>query len=145
PILFYERGQPYYEFTNFAPYTVEFDGKVYPTSEHLFQAYKFLNTRPELAERIRSAPSPREALEEATRMRKLQRSDWFDVNIGVMEQLLEAKFTQHTTLRDLLLGTGEREIVEASPVDAFWGFGKDRQGRNELGKALMRLRDKLRK
>jgi hypothetical protein len=39
-ILFYHRDQPYYEFTNFALYPVRYDGKVYPTSEHLFQSLK---------------------------------------------------------------------------------------------------------
>ena len=40
-------------------------------------------------------PTPREALEEATRLRKLQRPDWFDVNINVMDKVLEAKFMQN--------------------------------------------------
>jgi len=39
-IKFYYKGQPYYEFTNFAPYGVTYKGKRYPTSEHLFQAFK---------------------------------------------------------------------------------------------------------
>jgi hypothetical protein len=37
---FYHKGQPYYEFTNFAPYDIIHKGKRYPTSEHLFQAFK---------------------------------------------------------------------------------------------------------
>lgn len=49
-------------------------------------------------------------------MRKLRRDDWLDVNIEAMDQVLEAKFTQHPALRDMLLGTGDRELVEASPV-----------------------------
>jgi hypothetical protein len=39
-INFYHKGEPYYEFTNFAPYKVTYEGKSYPTSEHLFQAFK---------------------------------------------------------------------------------------------------------
>ena len=39
-ISFYRKGEPYYEFTNFAPYDVIHKGKRYPTSEHLFQALK---------------------------------------------------------------------------------------------------------
>ncbi|KAH9830119.1 uncharacterized protein C8Q71DRAFT_727638 [Rhodofomes roseus] len=143
-ILFYHRDEPYYEFTNFAPYAINWDGHTYPTAEHLFQAHKFMSTRADLAERIRRLHSSRAALEEAGRLRRLQRTDWFDVNIGVMDAVLEAKFTQHLKLRDLLLSTGHRELVEDSPVDSFWGWGNDCKGRNELGKALMRLRDKLR-
>ncbi|GJE95790.1 NADAR family protein [Phanerochaete sordida] len=145
PILFYHRDDPYYEFTNFSPHAVEFEGKIYPTSEHLFQAHKFLPARPDLADRIRRTRSPRAALEEATRLRRVQRRDWYDVNIAMMDVVLERKFTQDARLKALLLDTGERELVEDSPVDSFWGCGADGHGRNELGKALVRLRDKLRR
>lgn len=143
-ILFYHRGQPYYEFTNFSPHEVVFEGRTYPTAEHLFQAHKFLPTYPQLAERIRELPSSRAALQEATRLSEYRRKDWFDVNITVMDTVLEAKFTRHSYLRRMLLGTGDSVLIENSPIDAFWGVGQDGKGRNELGKALMRLRDKLR-
>ncbi|KZT64767.1 DUF1768-domain-containing protein [Daedalea quercina L-15889] len=145
PILFYHRNESYYEFTNFAPSPIHWaDGKTYPTAEHLFQAHKFMPTRADLAERIRKLHTPREALDEAGRLRRLQRPDWFDVNVDIMDEILKAKFTQHQGLRGLLLSTGDRDIVEDSPVDSFWGWGHDREGRNELGKALVRLREKLR-
>ena len=89
----------------------------------MFQASKFLDANPQFAESIRTAPSARAAFEEASRMRRHQRSDWFKVNISVMENILEAKFSQHSYLRDMLLGTGDREIIEASPVSAIDSFG----------------------
>lgn len=58
-------------------------------------------------------------------------------------------------LRELLLGTGERELVEASPGDRIWGIGftaakaeragRERWGLNLLGKALMVVREELRR
>lgn len=39
-ILFYHKQDPYYGFTNFSPHNVRYNGKVYPTSEHLFQSFK---------------------------------------------------------------------------------------------------------
>jgi ribA/ribD-fused uncharacterized protein len=60
-----------------------------------------------------------------------------------MDRVLELKFDQHPDLALLLVSTGHSELIEDSPVDSFWGVGKDRQGRNELGKALMRLRNRL--
>ncbi len=75
--------------------------------------------------------------------------------------VLHAKFTQHDDLRKKLLETGNRELIEDSPVsvnwfldgdlawlnagqeDVFWGIGRSSEGRNELGKALMRLRGRL--
>jgi ribA/ribD-fused uncharacterized protein len=60
-----------------------------------------------------------------------------------MDRILELKFRQHSRLADLLASTGYAELIEDSPVDAFWGVGEDGQGRNELGKALMRLRERM--
>jgi ribA/ribD-fused uncharacterized protein len=63
------------------------------------------------------------------------------------------KATGGKTLRELLLETGDREIVEASPFDRIWGIGfaadkaeanRDRWGLNLLGKALMEVRRQLR-
>ncbi|KAH9830124.1 DUF1768-domain-containing protein [Rhodofomes roseus] len=144
-IVFYHRDEPFFEFTNFAQSPIQWNGHWYPTAEHLFQAHKFMSTQPELAERIRHLPSARAAREEARRYRRFQRTDWFDVNVSIMEKILEAKFTQHPRLRDTLLGTADSMLIEGSPVDSFWGSGADGQGRNELGKALMRLRDELRR
>jgi ribA/ribD-fused uncharacterized protein len=100
----------------------------------VFQAHKFLDHRPELAERIRNLRSAREAL---------QGADWFDINLGAMDRVLELKFSQHLRLADMLYNTGDAELVEDSPTDSFWGIGEDGQGRNELGKALMRLRSRM--
>lgn len=57
------------------------------------------------------------------------------------------------SLRMWLLATGERELVEASPLDSIWGIGfaerdaganRQRWGQNLLGKALMEVRKRLR-
>ncbi|KAI0047872.1 DUF1768-domain-containing protein, partial [Auriscalpium vulgare] len=141
-IYFYNRGDPYFEFTNFSDHHIIYENHHYPTAEHLFQAMKFLDHKPDLAEHIRRLPTARAARTEAARLRKHQRRDWFDVNVGMMDGVLAAKFTQHGELRHLLLGTGTSELIEDSRVsdDAFWGVGPEGDGRNELGKALMRLR-----
>ncbi|KAI0254487.1 DUF1768-domain-containing protein, partial [Lactifluus subvellereus] len=144
PICFYHRRKPFFEFTNFSLHSVEYEGKIYPTAEHLFQALKFMTTDPALAEHIRTQPTARAARTEAGSRRAYQRQDWFDVNVEAMDAVLYAKFTQHGDLREKLLGTGMRELIEDSPDDSFWGIGRDGQGRNELGKALMRLRGRLR-
>jgi ribA/ribD-fused uncharacterized protein len=65
-----------------------------------------------------------------------------------------AKFGQHAGLRQFLLGTGDRVLVEASPRDTIWGIGlaagderaagPDRwRGLNLLGFALMEVRQRL--
>lgn len=59
------------------------------------------------------------------------------------------KFTQDARLMELLMSTGDRMLVEASPTDRVWGIGFDeisamanisRWGENRLGKALMTTR-----
>ncbi|KAL2174699.1 uncharacterized protein P884DRAFT_208233 [Thermothelomyces heterothallicus CBS 202.75] len=61
---------------------------------------------------------------------------------------------ESVSIRELLLRTGDREIVEASPLDRIWGIGfsaakaesmRKRWGLNLLGKALMAVREELRK
>jgi len=143
PIYFYDSDKPYYEFTSFSDYSVEYHGLVYPTAEHLFQAFKFMRSDPALAERIRKLPTPRMAQQEARKEAHRQRADWLDINVAIMDKVLDRKFSQHRSLRHMLRNTGSRELIEDSPVDWFWGIGSDGKGRNELGKALMRLRERL--
>ncbi|KAF7321664.1 DUF1768 domain-containing protein [Mycena kentingensis (nom. inval.)] len=144
-ILFYHKTDPHYGFTNFSAHPVIYDNKRYPTSEHLFQSFKFMPHRPKLAEHIRlCSERPSVAFSEARRFAPEVRSDWKDVNIQMMDIALWHKFTQHESLRRELLATEDAELVEDSDKDAFWGVGADRKGRNELGKALERLRSKLR-
>ncbi|KIJ66838.1 hypothetical protein HYDPIDRAFT_108754 [Hydnomerulius pinastri MD-312] len=145
PILFYEKSAPFYEFTNFSAHDIQYKGKRYPTSEHLFQSFKFLDDHPEIAERIRKCGErPMLAFDEAHRYQSWVRADWRQVNVEKMEFALRLKFTQHPDLKAMLLGTGDAELIEDSPRDYFWGVGADHTGRNELGKALVRLRDELR-
>ena len=65
-----------------------------------------------------------------------------------------AKFSTHSELKDYLLNTGDRILVEASPVDSIWGIGLAEddpacenpnlwKGSNLLGFALMAVRDQL--
>ncbi|KZT01543.1 DUF1768-domain-containing protein, partial [Laetiporus sulphureus 93-53] len=140
-ILFYHKDEPHYGFTNFSPHSVTYEGKRYPTSEHLFQSFKFQRRWPGLAEHIRTCSDrPSVAFSEARRFQPQVRSDWLEVNIGKMDVTLWHKFTQHRALRGELLATGDAELVEDSDKDSFWGIGADGKGRNELGKALERLR-----
>ncbi|KAH9481194.1 N-glycosidase YbiA [Psilocybe cubensis] len=144
-ILFYHKHDPHYGFTNFSPHPVIYNGKKYPTSEHLFQSFKFQQHRPNLAEHIRTCSErPSVAFSEARRFQPEVRPDWKQVNIEKMDETLFYKFTQHADLQAELLATGDAELIEDSDKDAFWGVGADRKGRNELGKCLERLRAKLR-
>ena len=143
PILFYNRGEPYYQFTNFFEASVEIDGKFWLTTEHYFQAQKFVATP--YVEYIRRLSRAREAFEFARipGVSRWRRNDWENVKIDIMKKALLAKFSQHPYLCRLLLDTRKRKLIEHSPHDSFWGDGGDGSGRNELGKLLMDIRTVL--
>ncbi|KAJ7614087.1 hypothetical protein FB45DRAFT_937912 [Roridomyces roridus] len=144
-ILFYHKTDPHYGFTNFSPHPVHYDNKMYPTSEHLFQSFKFEQHRPDIAEHIRTCSHRATvALAQARRYQSDVRPDWKNINVEVMDLVLWQKFTQHPSLKQELLATGDAELVENSDKDSFWGIGANKQGQNELGKALERVRAKLR-
>ena len=74
------------------------------------------------------------------------RSDWEQVKDDVMRTALRAKFTQHQDLKELLLSTGNAEIVEASPTDSYWGNATRKDGSegfNKLGLLLMEIREEI--
>ena len=66
------------------------------------------------------------------------------MKVEVMRRAIDAKFRQHDELRELLLSTGDEELIEETDEDAFWGCGSDGRGRNMLGRLLMELRERLR-
>ena len=142
PISFYSTRDPYGAFSNFAPYPITLKGRVWPTSEHYFQAQKFLGTPHE--EEIRLTKSPTIAARMGRSRARPLRSDWDAVKDEIMLEAVRAKFTQHPALRELLLGTGTARIVEHTSRDRYWGDGGDGSGENRLGQILMRVRDELR-
>ena len=143
PIRFYNRGEPYYEFTNFFSAPIFLDGKVWPTTEHYFQAQKFIGTP--FAEVIRNFEAPRQAfdLSRNPAVSRWRRKDWDEVKMDIMRKALLAKFTQYYSLRQSLLGTKDKMLIEHSPHDKFWGNGGDDSGENHLGMLLMELRFEL--
>lgn len=145
-IYFYNAGQPYYEFTNFYASPVTIDGKLWPTTEHYFQAQKY-PSNVGLQERIRKAATPREAFN-ITREPGNDRfkvPNWDVIKYDVMLKAVRNKFNQLAHLKDLLLKTGNAILVEnAGPNDSVWGAGGDYMGTNHLGRILMHVRDELR-
>jgi len=141
-INFYSVNDDFGEFSNFAPYPVFIGNLVWPTSEHYFQAQKFVDS--DYRERIRSVESPMEAAKLGRSRKKKLRTDWESVKDDVMRVALEAKFTQHEDLTELLLSTEFSLIVEHTKNDRYWGDGGDGTGKNVLGKLLVELREELR-
>jgi hypothetical protein len=141
-INFYNSDAPFYEFTNFQQnYPINLDGRMWPTTEHYFQAQKFVGSP--LEEHIRRLPSPRQAFDAARSNANSKRRDWETVKDSIMYKAVKAKFTQHVSLKNLLLGTQNKKLVEHTSTDKYWGDGGDGSGKNQLGKTLMFVRNEL--
>jgi len=141
-IIFYRVNELCGEFSNLAPYPIELKGKIWPTSEHYFQAQKFAGTDHE--EAVRLAKSPMVAARMGRSRERPLRADWETVKDNIMREAVRAKFSQHPSLRSLLLQTGDAELIEHSKNDDYWADGGDGSGKNRLGQLLMELRANLR-
>jgi nicotinamidase/pyrazinamidase len=141
-IKFYKVGDPYGEFSNFAPFPIELDGKVWPTSEHYFQAQKFPGTG--YAEKIRLTASPSTAAKLGRSRRYPLRADWEEVKDEIMYRAVLAKVLQHERMQRKLLATGTATLIEHTKNDRYWADGGDGTGRNMLGIILMQIRAELR-
>ena len=130
----------FYVFNNFSAHAIEFQGKLYPTSEHAYQAAKC--TDPHGREEIRNARSPIEAKNLANgRYRPARDPEWDSKKVAILEEILRAKLAQHREAQEALRDSGDEDIVENSPTDYFWGEGADGSGKNMLGKLWMKIRN----
>lgn len=133
------RGEEYGCFSNFSPHGITVNGKKYYTSEHYYQSKKYEGT--EYEEKLRlCSPRPMDVYKMAKDKTLPLRKDWEQVKEDVMRDALKTKFTQHPQLKKKLIETGDKEIIEDSPYDTYWGIGKDGTGKNRLGHLLMELR-----
>ncbi|MEU1819603.1 NADAR family protein [Streptomyces roseifaciens] len=136
-----------------SPFTV--DGTVYATAEHWMMAGKarlFADAEAE-AEAI-AASHPKQAKDAGRKVRGFDEETWRQHRFELVVEGSVHKFAQDAALSAYLLGTGERVLVEASPLDRVWGIGlaadDERsqdparwQGDNLLGFALMEARQRL--
>lgn len=129
-----------YEFlSNFYPSPIDVDGIEFPTVENAFQARKveLYHQRLEFAD---LTPGQAKRLGRKVKLR----DGWNDMRIDVMEELLRIKFS-NPFLRQLLIDTGNRILIEGNNWnDTFWGMCNG-QGQNHLGILLMKIRKELKK
>lgn len=126
--------------SNFHPAEVEFDGIIYPTVEHAYQAAKTFNTTEREVIQHMETPGAAKRYGRGVELR----SDWEWVKVDIMTLLCRRKFSQ-PDLREQLLATGDALLVEGNNHgDRFWGVYNG-SGRNELGQILMEIRDECRK
>jgi ribA/ribD-fused uncharacterized protein len=128
------------------------DGVQFATAEHYLmwrKAKLFGDDRAAAA--ILAVPHPHAAKALGRQVIGFEQQAWQQHRYGIVVAGNVAKFGQHPELCRYLLGTGERVLVEASPVDPIWGIGLAANdpavddpsrwlGLNLLGFALMQVR-----
>ncbi|MEN0062907.1 MAG: NADAR family protein [Myxococcota bacterium] len=136
-----------------SPFTVDDDE--YATAEHFMMAEKArLFEDATMREAILSTDDPGKAKAFGRKVRNFQDTVWNAERFDVVVRGNVAKFEQNPELRDFLMATGRRVLVEASPRDRIWGIGMGAsnpdaghpsawRGKNLLGFALMVVRSNL--
>ena len=145
-VFFYE--QDFYVLSNFSAFTLNWKGKRFDTSEAAYHWEKFIGNDYDhdwIRKSILLAPSAHEAFKLAEQYEELRRKDWNDVRVDIMYRILKAKAEQHEYVRRKLLATGDRELIEDSWRDSFWGWGPNKDGQNMLGKLWMKVRANLKR
>ena len=134
-----------YDFlSNFYPSSILYEGIVYPTNEHFFQAMKTLDQ----AERQKIANAETPGMAKRLGRHVQLRPDWEKIKVDVMRTGLMLKFTD-AALAEKLIATGDEELVEGTKWhDNEWGSCSCSRcvnilGKNKLGNLLMKVRKEL--
>lgn len=141
PILFYPKE--FYVFDNYSSFQVEYKGKLYPTSEHAYQAAKFLDSHPEIAEQIRLSRSAHDAQVIATTHKSSRPGNRDEHKLEIMKAILLCKVDQHEYVKRKLVASGDREIIEDSWRDSERWRWPHKDGKNKLGKLRMEIRSEI--
>ena len=147
--------------SNMFPCAFQHANKCYNCAEQFITELKALRlvfSDFELASNIMRMTSPHQMKRAAKHVRNLNKGYWHHVAPTLIYAGLLSKFRSNELCRTVLLATGDKVIVEASPADRFWGVGLDlknpnmwdletcrRRGCNVMGRLLMDVRSALRR
>lgn len=144
-ISFSKTAAPFGGLSNMAPgYSVNINGIIIPSSEHLYQACRF-PFNPEIQEAIILESNPMKAKWISRKYIDESRKDWDSTRIKIMKWCLTIKLSQNWhKFSALLAETGNKPIVEFTKKDKLWGAIQEGDfyiGTNALGRLLMEVRD----
>ncbi len=132
-------GTQYRFLSNFYTCVVHYDGIIYPSSEHAYQAAK--TTDFTLRQVIANMDTPGQTKSAGKRLSI--REGWNTIKFNIMSEIVLIKFATSASLRLKLLGTGDAELIEGNTWgDQYWGVCNGK-GENNLGKILMHVRNIL--
>jgi ribA/ribD-fused uncharacterized protein len=131
------------------------DTTTYRTAEHYMMAKKAeLFSDNEVAREIVNTRFPKDVKALGRQIRNFDSEKWDHAKFNIVKQGNYLKFSQNAALKQFLLETKNKVLVETSPSDAIWGIGlpetdpkatkpAEWRGLNLLGFALMEVRDEL--
>lgn len=130
----------YYFLSNFYEAPVTYNGITYKNNEAAFQAQKVAPSKEAMLEFRDLNPTEAKKLGRKVSLR----SDWENIKVGVMKDLVYAKFSQNPDLQEKLIDTGDEYLEEGNTWgDRVWG-AVNGVGANLLGQILMEVREELR-
>lgn len=138
-------------FGNFHECKIEFGGSHYKNAESVFQAQKYTDQPQVLVQFKNATDNQAVSIAQSTPMTSMRLADWDNLGkkhvnkLDVMMNALRAKFGQNTSLKEMLMATGNAYLNYHLPssdfsTDRFWSDGFDGTGNNKLGICLMQLR-----
>lgn len=138
--------EDYEKFSNFCPVLVYYRSLSFPSVEHAYVAGKSLD--PMFWRKIAEIPEDKSGKAKRLGRKVKLRENWDVVKLSHMRDLLLQKF-QYPSFKNLLFSTGDIELVEGNYWhDNYWGDCycpkcTDIVGQNQLGKMLMKVREKI--
>lgn len=137
------------------PCQFEVEGVTYTSAEQYMMAEKAkLFGDEEIRAEILNTDDPRMCKALGRKVKNFDKAVWDKEKEHIVRKGNTKKFLQNSALRNFLLSTGDKVLVEASPTDRVWGIGLGKnnpdaldpqkwRGQNLLGFALMNVRDFL--
>lgn len=135
------------------PCQFEVEGVTYTSAEQYMMAEKAkLFGDEEIRAEILNTDDPRMCKALGRKVKNFDKAVWDKEKEHIVRKGNAKKFLQNSALRNFLLSTGDKVLVEASPTDRVWGIGLGQnnpnaldpqkwRGQNLLGFALMNVRD----
>lgn len=116
----------------------------FPTSEHLYQALKFLPHHKEEFVNLARFYNAKDAKNYVYLNKNKWNPNWENEKVKMMEMVIRLKISQYYWMIEKLRSSGNRIIQETRKTDYFWGIGANGTGKNYLGKIWMKIREELR-
>lgn len=143
-------------FSQWWPSRFAVEGESFETAEHWMMVHKArLFGADDIALQILNNPDPSAAKGLGRKVKDFDSDIWNAKRMDIVIAGNLHKFQQNDSIQKFLLATGDKILVETSPVDFIWGIGLAQddedalspakwRGPNLLGYALMTVRDLLR-